>query len=140
MKIQRLPNKLWRARTSKEYFKHIYDFVGLDPRGVEWENGLARRVIFFTEDFTPELAKAILQCEKSRGYFASVQELRLVATKLDRDLASKFQALNGKMRIFWMTPKEWVSRAPGAPDPAGFESELNVGSFPHCFVSMGQEG
>lgn len=118
MTLKKLETLLARATSSEEYFHAIFDFVKLNPKyAIEWENGKARRVIFFSEGFNQRLAEVILSCPGSAEYFRPVRELRIVATRMDIILARRLKALNPSMQVFWMSGDEWRSRPAGGKNP-----------------------
>lgn len=129
MKYKKLALALARSETSVEFFQKIFECVTLDFRnGTEVRNGMVCRVVFFSQGFNPPLAKVILQSPTSQTHFGSVRELRIVATKINRQLATEFKRLNPDMRVIWVSLDEWLARPKESPDPVTLSDELRVNS------------
>lgn len=119
MNRKRLIQGVNHARTPREFLEAVYDAIPLDPKhAIEWEGERPKRVLLFTEDFDPFVAEVLLNHLRSHELFGSVQELRVVATRIPRKTAEEFRRFNPDMRIVWMSSKDWIERPRGSANPA----------------------
>lgn len=123
--MRQFESELNRSTCSQEFFEVIFEKVETLMRyAADVKGGVVQRGVFFGESYTHEIGEIILNSTNAAAVFAKVEELRIVATGVDKQQGLRFKRFNPAMRVVWMSSQEWIDRANGATDPAGLENVM----------------